>query len=277
MRTVSFGRPETTRVVLRQIHVTRFADRSIPRMSTLPADYPTCPIRRARPSTGPRPDDESAIRGVLHDVGHALFTLSLLIDSAEDTLLPRLGSDVFELVEAEMARLLAMVHSGTRRCAYRATAGRRTLLEPFAVVARRTTLTKVWVRPGPEIAVRTDPGMVWRVVANLIDNAVRAAGPLGNVEIVAAVFEGGYYAESGGTATIDVIDDGPGFQRGPSGLANLGLTVVNGLLDACGGRLLIDEVHPQGTRMRVILPVSGSTGAEPRASALIAGGRADRG
>ena len=222
------------------------------------------------------------MRGVLHDVGHALFTLSLLLESGQDTLRPRLGEDLFELVEDEVARLLAMVHSGTRRSAEPVTVGLRTLLEPFALISRRTTLTRVWVRPGPEVVVRTDPGMVWRVVANLIDNAVRAAGPLGNVEIAANVFDsGGCYVQSGGAATIDVIDDGPGFQRGPSGSANLGLTVVNRLLDACGGRLHIDEVHPHGTRMRVILPVDRTAAAdrELRPSAMATGGtgRTDRG
>ncbi len=198
------------------------------------------------------------LRGVLHDVGHGLFTLSLLLDNARDVLLPQLSDDAFELVEQELSRLLAIVHCGTRRTAQPVPVGLRTLLEPFAVVCRRTTLAKVWVRSGPELVVPTDPGMLWRIISNLIDNAVRAAGPLGNVEIVVndrSRLTGHRFGDD--VVTIDVIDDGPGFQRGPAGLADLGLTVVNRLLDACGGRLQIDEMRPHGTRMRVILPVGG--------------------
>lgn len=205
----------------------------------------------------PRLHDDQALRGVLHDVGHGLLTLSLLLDSGRDDLFLRFGSEVFELVEAEVARLLAMVHSGTRLASEPTTVGMRSLIEPFALVSRRTTLTRVWVRPGPEIVVRTDPGIIWRVLGNLVDNAVRAAGPLGNVEI-AINDDTGQRVGTGGAVTIDVIDDGPGPHRGPAGLANLGLSVVNRLLHTCGGRLEIDEVAPHGTRMRVVLPVDGS-------------------
>lgn len=223
---------------------------------TLPADCSTSPM--------PRLQDEQALRGVLHDVGHGLLTLSLLLDSGRDALFLRFGAEVFELVEAEIARLLAMVHSGTRLASEPTTVGMRSLVEPFALVSRRTTLTKVWVRPGPEILVRTDPGIIWRVLGNLIDNAVRAAGPLGNVEIsITDVNDTGPRAGKHGAVTIDVIDDGPGPQRGPAGLANLGLTVVNRLLDTCGGRLEVDEVVPHGTRMRVILPVEELSRAFP--------------
>jgi signal transduction histidine kinase len=216
------------------------------------------------------------LRGVLHDVGHGLFTLSLLLENARGVLLPQLGDDSFELVEQELSRLLGIVHTGTRRSAEPVPVGLRTLLEPFAVVCRRTTLAKVWVRPGPEFVVPADPGMLWRIVSNLIDNAVRAAGPLGNVEIVVndrSRLTGHRFGDE--VVTIDVVDDGPGFQRGPAGLADLGLTVVNRLLDACGGWLQIDEMRPHGTRMRIILPVGGpsAAGRSERTGAL-SGGRA---
>lgn len=226
-------------------------------MSSLPVDCPTYPITRARPI----PDAGSDLGGVLHDVGHSLFTLSVLLQSARDSLLPQLGGNVFDLVEEEISRLLAMVHGGARRSAEPTTVGLRSLLEPLAAVSRRTTLTKVWVEPGPEIFIRTDPGMLWRIVANLVDNAVRAAGPLGNVEIVASAgrFAGRHNLNTvdDSQVMIDVIDDGPGFRSGPSGVSGLGLGVVNRLLAACDGRLQIDEVVPGGTRMRVLLPRNG--------------------
>ena len=156
-----------------------------------------------------------------------------------------------------------MVHTETRSGADPVAVELHKLLRPFVVVARRTTLTKVAVRPGPPTVVRTEPATLWRVIANLVDNAVRAAGPLGTVEIVVD--------HSGRDAvTIDVIDDGPGFQRGPTGVGRLGLGVVSRLLDACGGRLQILDVAPHGTRMRVVLPTHGrpAAGAAERTVAI---------
>jgi signal transduction histidine kinase len=216
---------------------------------SLPADFPAFPAQRRRPPSSVRPDGPD-LRGVLHDVGHGLLTLSLLLEQAADELRPRLDENAFELVEAEIARLLAVVHTETRSGAEPVAVELHKLLRPFVVVARRTTLTKVAVRPGPPTVVRTEPATLWRVIANLVDNAVRAAGPLGTVEIVVD--------HSGRDAvTIDVIDDGPGFQRGPAGVGQLGLGVVGRLLDACGGRLQIHDVAPHGTRMRVVLPTHG--------------------
>jgi signal transduction histidine kinase len=216
---------------------------------SLPADFPALPVQRRRPSLGVRPDGPD-LRGVLHDVGHGLLTLSLLLEQAAGELRPRLDESAFELVEAEIARLLAVVHTETRSGTDPVPVELHTLLRPFVVVARRTSLTKVAVRPGPPTVVRTEPAKLWRVMANLVDNAVRAAGPLGSVDIV---------VDNSGRAavTIDVIDDGPGFQRGPAGVGRLGLGVVGRLLDVCGGRLQIDDMTPHGTRMRVVLPTHG--------------------
>jgi signal transduction histidine kinase len=216
---------------------------------SLPADFPACPAQRRRPPAGVRPDAGPDLRGVLHDVGHGLLTLSLLLDQVAHERRPRLGESAFELVEGEISRLLAIVHTETRSSADPVAIELHKLLRPFAVVSRRTTLTKVTVRPGPPTVVHTNPATLWRVVANLVDNAVRAAGPLGAVEIVV-----GHSGRD--LATIDVIDDGPGFAQGPSGVAQVGLGVVVRLLDACGGRLQIHDVAPHGVRMRIVLPAT---------------------
>ena len=46
---------------------------------SLPADFPAFPAQRRRPPSGLRPDGPD-LRGVLHDVGHGLLTLSLLLE-----------------------------------------------------------------------------------------------------------------------------------------------------------------------------------------------------
>ncbi len=195
------------------------------------------------------PDDHDAVRelrGVLHDVGHGLATLSMLVDGLSDAGLRGVPvPDLLDLVGRETARLLAVVHTGLAPAATAEVVPVRSVLEPIASVARRTGRAPVRLLPGADVHLRIDPVLLSRVVANLVDNAARAAGPTGRVDILVA---------GDRDVVIDVVDDGPGYPDGPSGTSNLGLDVVGRLLATCGGRLEIDQVAPSGTRMRVVLP-----------------------
>jgi K+-sensing histidine kinase KdpD len=95
--------------------------------------------------------------------------------------------------------------------------------------------------------VITDAGLLERVVANLVDNAVRADP--GEV-VVRATARG-----------FEVVDHGPGLVEVPppfgtdrtAGGAGLGLLVVRGFLDALGGRLEPTPTPGGGLTMRVVL------------------------
>lgn len=212
-------------------------------MRTIPDPQLRIPSQR-----GPRPradDREAELRGVLHDVGHGLATLSMLVDGLADA--ERRGvpvPDLLDLVGREAARLLAVVHAGATPAATEVVPV-RSVLEPIAGVARRTGRAPVRLVPGGDVYLRIDPVLLSRVVANLVDNAARAAGPAGCVDIVVS---------GDRDVVIDVVDDGPGYPNGPSGASDLGLDVVTRLLAVCDGRLEIDRVAPSGTRMRVVLP-----------------------
>ncbi|HEX7299738.1 MAG TPA: ATP-binding protein [Solirubrobacteraceae bacterium] len=110
--------------------------------------------------------------------------------------------------------------------------------------------------------VEADPGLLERVLVNLIDNAIRHGG--GNVEITATAG-----TES---AKLMVIDHGPGvdeqqrdrlfqpFQRlgdrsATSGVG-LGLTVAKGFTEAMGGALVADGSPGKGLTMRLRLPLA---------------------
>ena len=77
--------------------------------------------------------------------------------------------------------------------------------------------------------------LLWRVLTNVVDNAARAAGPAGRVEITV-----GRLAEPPPRAVLEVLDNGPGFGHGPPGAASLGLGVVTTLLDSCGGSMEVE-------------------------------------
>ena len=113
--------------------------------------------------------------------------------------------------------------------------------------------------PGDEVALE-------RAVTNLVDNAARHARARVEVSV----------AQSRGTSTIEVHDDGPGFSgelldraldrfvRGDSGgSAGLGLAIVDAIAGAHGGRVEIANDPEGGACVRMRLP---SDAADVRAA-----------
>jgi two-component system sensor histidine kinase KdpD len=113
--------------------------------------------------------------------------------------------------------------------------------------------------------VRADPGLLERVLANLIDNGLRHGGE-GMIEIAARAG-----AES---AKLTVVDHGAGVapeerdglfvpfrrfgdQDAQAGVG-LGLSVARGFTEAMGGALAADESPGGGLTMRLRLPLAGS-------------------
>lgn len=115
------------------------------------------------------------------------------------------------------------------------------------------------------LMVRADPARLRRVLANLLDNAVKYGGATGYIRLSAR--------EESGMAVFTVDDDGPGVDaadlprlfdrlyrseksRGRSGMG-LGLSLVKALVEAQGGTVAAESPSGQGARFTVRLP-SGS-------------------
>jgi two-component system sensor histidine kinase KdpD len=112
--------------------------------------------------------------------------------------------------------------------------------------------------------VQADPGLLERVLANLLENAIRYGARDRPVEVSAAA--------GGDTATLKVVDHGPGvpedrregmfqaFQhaddRGTSRGVGLGLSVARGFMEAMGGVLIADSSSGTGLTMRLRLPLA---------------------
>jgi signal transduction histidine kinase len=127
----------------------------------------------------------------------------------------------------------------------------------------RVPVTVLPTDPGPEPIVLGDPDGLGRVLANLLDNAVRHAASGVTVAVV----------RSADVAELVVTDDGPGvpaaerdvvfdrFTRLDSararddGGAGLGLAIVRELARAHGGTATLQDAEP-GTRAVVTLPVA---------------------
>lgn len=111
---------------------------------------------------------------------------------------------------------------------------------------------------GEPLVLEVDRAMIRQVLWNLLNNAVRHAGPGAEVTVrVEATSEG---------ATIAVADDGEGMDPDrraelfsprssghPEG-TGLGMGVIRQIVDAHGGRVVVDSLARRGTRILIVLP-----------------------
>jgi signal transduction histidine kinase len=202
------------------------------------------------------PDD---IQGVCHDLRGHLATIGMIAaalkaDAASEVVATRIDALVSELeASSEMVRrvttherrievleLDAVVRDAVARRLPRTTCAVHVLLEPVELVA--------------------DALQIGRLVDNLLDNAVRAAGSHGQVQVrVTDQIVLSRVPEPRRTATrrvlLSVADTGPGFGQGPRGVASLGLHVVRSVLAELGGTLEIGRSDLGGAEVTASIPV----------------------
>lgn len=211
---------------------------------------------RSNPATGDRQErhhsaeDLGRLRGLLHDLGQGLGALSLLTHGlGDDPTLSTAARRRLGLVSEELSRLITIATLPAEEPVFEMVEVRKVLsrLVSLTALSGRTPIT---LRPGAEVTLCTNRAMLWRMVSNLVDNAARAAGPDGAVEVG---------VESGPDVTVAVIDDGPGFGGGPAGVASLGLGIVTELARHCGARLRVCPAEHGGTRALLSFPRTGQS------------------
>ena len=236
---------------------------------------------RAEAAQVRRLEEGDAVRGALltavsHDLRTPLATLKASLDSLRATdidLSPDLRDELLAEVGNSADRLQALIDD-----LLDLTRVRSGVVEPLVV---DVDLEEVVGAALPDVepgrvrldlpvdlpAIATDPGLLQRVVANLVQNAVRHGG--GVVELSAAVAT----EDARSVVRLLVVDHGPGlpgaakeraftpFQRlgdrSGAGLG-LGLAVARGLAEAVGGRLEAVDTPGGGLTMVLDLPLAGS-------------------
>jgi signal transduction histidine kinase len=204
--------------------------------------------------------DVRALRGLLHDLGHEVTTLSYLVDAVRgDTSLPADSGYRLELLSLEMSRMRDIIRHGLAGdgAGDAGPVNVRDLAAQLAELAQAAYAADVTLLPGPAAVVTISPVLLWRVLSNVVANAARAAGRTGTVTMA---------VRQAGTTVIDVTDDGPGFGAGPPGTASLGLEVVTALLESCGGALAVERPPRGGTSVLVALPADVAAPQAGRAS-----------
>jgi signal transduction histidine kinase len=117
--------------------------------------------------------------------------------------------------------------------------------------------------------VDLDPIRIREVVANLVDNAIRYAGPGGTVRILVS--------EGRGSIVVEVADTGPGiapellpsvFDRfsksAESRGSGLGLAIARAIVEAHGGRISAESPPSGGTLIRFEIPINQDHGMGAR-------------
>lgn len=165
---------------------------------------------------------------------------SLVVGMAEDFLLEarlETGAPMLDLASVDIRQLV-----------------RETVLELRRIRSAHLDLDS----RGEPLVLEVDRTMIRQVLWNLLNNAVRHAGPGAEVTVrVESTSEG---------ATIAVSDDGEGIspdQREelfsprtsghPQG-SGLGMGVIHRIVDAHGGRVVVDSLVRHGTRILIVLP-----------------------
>jgi signal transduction histidine kinase len=196
--------------------------------------------------------DALAVRGLLHDVEHGLATLASLIEVIRgDTTLSEDSSLQLRRAERELSMLFSFItqwHEGTYSAAGEVDV--RGIAEEIAQLAEIEHGVAVELEPGAAVSLPVSMAVVWRVLANVVDNAARAAGPAGRVEITVA---------RDSAIVVEVRDTGPGFPATAHGdrlgaNGSTGLRVVTSLLDSVGGRFEVRDSAIDGTTVRAVFP-----------------------
>jgi signal transduction histidine kinase len=197
-------------------------------------------------------------RALRHDIQHEVGTIMLLaglLDGAADVgpaSRRRLGQIEGEvrwldqLLRAydETDLTAAPLHAGPRP-GYRELIRLDVVADEIATALTLATTTRVTF-DGFRACAYVDRLALWRALRNLTDNAVRAAGPAGEVRISAGVEDG--------RAVVAVDDDGPGFGAAPPGLAGLGLAIARDMVAAFGGTIELRHGRLGGGCVRLVLP-----------------------
>jgi signal transduction histidine kinase len=184
---------------------------------------------------------------VCHDLRQPLAAIALLAESAVAE------TEVSESTQTRLNQIAAATAwmSSIVREAEAAVAAATDLEIDLRDTARDSAATPGWnqidwrIELGERpIRMRANPVLLRRAVANMVDNACRAAGPGGTVRV--------RVRKVARWATIDVEDSGPGFGHIPTG-HGLGMLVVGRAAAEYGGAVIVGESRLGGARVELRL------------------------
>lgn len=187
----------------------------------------------------PRPE----MTRFFHDLRQSVAAGRILADSVEGReaeLRERLAT-----LQAVLEEIDGLVVQAQEQCLGTARLELVPLVDECVRVARLAYTVPIQTQYAADARVCGDPVMLRRAVANVLNNAARAAGAGGRVAVAVR--------DHGEESCIEVADDGPGFAR-ISSVSGQGMSVVDAAVRAAGGSLEIASGPGPGTTVRLHLP-----------------------
>ncbi|HUI95947.1 MAG TPA: HAMP domain-containing sensor histidine kinase [Xanthobacteraceae bacterium] len=236
-----------------------------------------CPTVRDTPSS-------AAQRA--HDIRNTLTTVGLHLDTLE-RLAGTQGHKAVEAAHALIRRATAMCEQALAEAAQAAPADRRRAVDLVETARHVAGLLapaapdrfEVRVHATAPFKVMADAAQVFRILFNLLHNAVAVARRQGGITTVDVAI-----ARSGPTVTVRIADDGPGlpatvrrrlFRPGASahGSGGIGLAIARELAEQNGGVLALAP-SAKGTTFVLELPAAAAAAARDNAVTRSLGRRA---
>jgi signal transduction histidine kinase len=194
---------------------------------------------------GPAPQGDAGAR-LRHDIRQSLAALRALVVLIESEATDESVAQRLQLMSHELDWISDLVSSAGEEAEQGFS-----VVDVGAVVASTcssvsvSTSCDVRVVQEPAVMALTDELALRRSARNLVDNAVRAAGPGGSVEVAVR--------REGSRAVLEVSDDGPGFGRMPT-QQGLGLVTVRGFVSRVRGSLDVGRSRFGGARLTLSMP-----------------------
>ncbi len=199
--------------------------------------------------------EQNYAQQITHDIRHELSTISLLTSliCASKDIGPDARSKSIQLL-SEIAWLDELIRFFDDTRTARLIGGVPNpqvaldkLVTAIVATIRSAYATRITLDVVP-VHADIDRLALWRVLRNLLCNALSAAGPEGCVAILVRAM--------GRCAYVEINDDGPGFAMGESRGSRLGLGIVRDIAAEAGARVEIGSGALGGCRVRLLLPSS---------------------
>jgi signal transduction histidine kinase len=192
------------------------------------------------------------LREVAHDLLQPTTTISALVEAA------LLQADTPDPVRRCLEQIAHEARYASDTCLLLLTGEHRETvrldqLVDAAVASAHTTYPGRLCTTNAPAEVVGDPVALRRAITNLFDNACRAAGDDGQVELRVT-------RRDKRTIVAEVHDSGPGFGAGPSGRAAVGLAVVRQVAAGHGGQIVVTASPLGGACVCLELPAAGELG-----------------
>lgn len=209
----------------------------------------------------------TAVARIQHDLRNILSSAQLASDrlsSVEDPVVQRLAPRLVAALDHAVALATNTLRFG--RAEEAPPTRKRVLLKPIVEEAGQAALASLHDKPvvltntvSDALQIDADSEQLYRILLNLLRNAVQAVGESGTVRIRGE--------RRGVHVVIDISDNGPGIPDAVAerlfqpfataarmGGTGLGLAIARDLVRAHGGELTLVQTGPNGTTFRIDIP-----------------------